>query len=428
MRKIIIITIILLILLNLISCNTTVSDVEIGNYINLKLKSIPLSISKEEIDYEVNEKIKYYSDAVEVKDRNIVNKDDFIVINFKVYENNKLLNQKDGDILKIGAGFYDELLESELVNKDTNKEYEITIEYPEDYKTNVLKNKKLTYNIVIDRIIKYIKPEITDEFVSKKFGIETAEEFYVYIENNLKDRKTKINNETQFNKLIDEIINNSSFIINEKDVDTIYDLLIQNHKEKASLLGLKYDDYIKNEFNKDKKQFQADILNQSEFILKKKLIVEKIIELENIDVSREVITNIAIEYYNYANEALEFDINLNKATELAHEYLVMQYLFDVSDIIYSYDEFRAEMDKISNTVSGYAKYNKGNIDYFINVNDDKLKHLLESYSGVALDDGINSLVVFLSDVSEENINTFFKYITDFKKIKFEYADLIFIEQ
>lgn len=142
---------------------------------------------------------------------------------------------------------------------------------------------------VIKDIKKIVLPEINEETIKKLFGedskVKNIEELKKYIEENIWQQKT----ETELVKKVEEYIKD----VKEKSFEIVIPNTIINEEYKTRLKNLekrfwgkeKVEEYFKKLWEQQKKAFLSDIKNAAKDSLEKFFILQKVVELLEIEMN-----------------------------------------------------------------------------------------------------------------------------------------------
>ena len=102
--------------------------------------------------------------------------DDTVVIDFEGKMNNKVFEggTAKGHHLKIGSNSFIPGFEDKLIGKNSGQNFNIDLNFPEDYQAKELAGKKVIFNVTINEIREDIKTQINDDF-AKSLGLDSLE-------------------------------------------------------------------------------------------------------------------------------------------------------------------------------------------------------------------------------------------------------------
>ena len=217
------------------------------------------------------------AELVKVQDRNsrMVDVDnrgaltgDTAVIDFEGFCDGKAFEggKAEGFELSLGSGQFIPGFEDQIVGHEVGDEFEISVKFPEDYQAEELKGKDATFKIKLHQIKRKELPTLDDEFAKDVSEFDTLDEYKNSLREKLQSDREK--QEEMYEQEVEESINNFAYRLQSQ--------------------GLNLETYLKYtgmDVNAIKEQFRP----QSEKQLKLRLALEKIAELENLEVSDEAV-------------------------------------------------------------------------------------------------------------------------------------------
>jgi FKBP-type peptidyl-prolyl cis-trans isomerase (trigger factor) len=109
-------------------CNIT----KVGDFANLKHSIAATEVTDEEIAAAIQTELESYEDLVPITERTTVEDGDFVTIESTVYCDGEVVNFSKSEVLKVGAGYFNEELESALIGARKDKKFTTVITVPED--------------------------------------------------------------------------------------------------------------------------------------------------------------------------------------------------------------------------------------------------------------------------------------------------------
>lgn len=137
-------------------------------------------------DEERNEYIKsILSDFVVPEERTVVEDGCMVVIDYTTYVDDSVVNTKTDKGGIIGSGFFGLEFEQRLIGTELGKNVCFEIDYPIEYEDVVLAGNHFRFNVNIKRIVEFVYPILTDEFVAQNLEYNSVNSFYIGIESDL---------------------------------------------------------------------------------------------------------------------------------------------------------------------------------------------------------------------------------------------------
>ena len=239
------------------------------------------------------------AEFVKVQDRNsrMVDVDnrgaltgDTAVIDFEGFCDGKAFEggKAEGFELSLGSGQFIPGFEDQIVGHEVGDEFEISVKFPEDYQAEELKGKDATFKIKLHQIKRKELPTLDDEFAKDVSEFDTLDEYKNSLREKLQSDREKQEETNVENQIFDALIEKVQGEIPEEMYEQEVEESINNFAYRLQSQGLNLETYLKYtgmDVNAIKEQFRP----QSEKQLKLRLALEKIAELENLEVSDEAV-------------------------------------------------------------------------------------------------------------------------------------------
>ena len=88
----------------------------------------------------------------------------------------------------IGANGDYQGFEDQIVGHNTGEEFDITVQFPENYQSSDLAGKPANFHIVLNKIYQKVTPELTDEWVvNNSESSKTVDEYKEEVKNSLQE-------------------------------------------------------------------------------------------------------------------------------------------------------------------------------------------------------------------------------------------------
>ena len=190
--------------------------------------------------------------------------------------------------LELGSGQFIPGFEDQIVGHEVGDEFEISVKFPEDYQAEELKGKDATFKIKLHQIKRKELPTLDDEFAKDVSEFDTLDEYKNSLREKLQSDREKQEETNVENQIFDALIEKVQGEIPEEMYEQEVEESINNFAYRLQSQGLNLETYLKYtgmDVNAIKEQFRP----QSEKQLKLRLALEKIAELENLEVSDEAV-------------------------------------------------------------------------------------------------------------------------------------------
>jgi trigger factor len=166
-------------------------------------------------------------------------------------------------------------------NAGETREFEV--KYPEDSTEKRLAGKTLVYTVKVQAIKQKNLPELNDEFAKVLGEFTSLDQVRKQIRENMQaERKHDAEREAK-DKLVNELVKRNDFEVPESLVDRQIDLRLERGLRALAAQGMKMEDMKK----MDLPRLRAGQRDQAVQDVKSSLLLDRIAELENIDVGED---------------------------------------------------------------------------------------------------------------------------------------------
>ena len=250
-------------------------DLKIENYKGHGIKVEEVEVSDEEVEKEIELKLKTLAEFEDKGDDAVVEEGDYVIIDYEAISEENSDPKKDYrvHVIKNKEGKFDKFVEA-LLGKKKGDEYDLEYTFPEDYYVKEIAGKNVTFRVKVKKIEVEKIPELNDE-VAKKLGYENVEDMKNKIKEEIKKRKLKKKEEEAFEKILDYILENNEVEAPESMI--LNYLYSEYQKLKQYNPNLDFEEYKKEAYEKAEKE------------VKKYLVINAIAKENNIKAtSKEV--------------------------------------------------------------------------------------------------------------------------------------------
>lgn len=266
---------------------TVKPEVEISDYKGIEVEKVVKAVTNEDIDNEI-EKIKQKNGRIVTVDNRAAQLGDTVNIDFEGFKDGAAFDggKEDGFDLKLGSGQFIPGFEDQIVGKNTGDEFAINVVFPESYQMEELAGQPAEFKIKLHEIKSTELPEIDDDFVKDTTEFDTIDELRTDIKNKLEENSVKNADADADDKLFETVIEKMNAEIPEVMFETKIDEMVRDFDYRLSRQGLNIEMYL-SYVGMDKTAFRKTFEEQAKKQVKLRLALEKVAELENIEISDE---------------------------------------------------------------------------------------------------------------------------------------------
>ncbi|MBD5138640.1 MAG: trigger factor [Ruminococcus sp.] len=262
-------------------------DVEISDYKGIEVEKIVNAVTDEDIDKQLQALRERNGRLVTIEDRPAEN-GDVAVIDFEGFKDGvPFEGGKDTNYeLALGSGTFIPGFEEQIVGKSTGEEFTINVTFPENYQMEEIAGQLCEFKIKLNEIKAKELPDLDDEFVKDATEFETLDELKSDMRTKLEERSVKNADMEAENKIFETLIEKMTADIPQIMFENKIDEMVRDFEMRLSQQGLNMEMYLMYT-NMDMAAFRKTFEAQAQNQVKVRLALEKIAELENIEISDE---------------------------------------------------------------------------------------------------------------------------------------------
>lgn len=305
-------------------------EIELKAYKELKATKKKVEATDEEVKAKLDELVERNARIVSVEDR-AVKDGDIAVIDFEgfvdgvAFEGGKAEEYE----LTIGSGSFIPGFEDQIIGHNSGDEFDVNVTFPEEYAPE-LAGKAAVFKIKLHEIKEKQLPEVDDEFAQDAADCDTVDALKKSIVDEIKKQKEDENEREIRTQLFEKLAENVVAEIPDVMVETELDNQIKDIDYRLSSQGIGFENYLKY-MGMTVEQYREQAKPDAEKQVKIRLALEKIVELEGIEVSDE---DVEKEYEKFASqyqmeldqikkiisaEGLKKDMAIDKAIDFVRE-------------------------------------------------------------------------------------------------------------
>ncbi len=305
----------------------TKPEVTVSEYKGLKAPKNVKDITEDDINAQIEQIRQRNARIVSVDDRAAQLQDE-VIINFEGFMDGVAFDggQAEDFPLKLGSGQFIAGFEDQIVGHSIGDEFDVNVTFPEDYQMEEYAGKPAVFKVKLNAINMTELPEVDDELIKDTTEFDTIDEWKADIKAKLEQQaETRAASEFE-NHLMQKIIENTDGVIPKCMFDHRIDSLVSNFEHSLKQQGMDLDIYLQYT-GMDMDSFRESFTERAENEVTLRLGLEKIAELENIEISDEAIENQLKEIADANNMTVEDvrmrlpmndfvdDLRVNKAVE-----------------------------------------------------------------------------------------------------------------
>ena len=268
-------------------CKVTVKpEVSIEGYKGLSAVKAPTEVTDEEVDADISKKLEQNARIIPVEGRAVEN-GDIAVIDFEGFVDGEAFEGGKAEEyeLEIGSGSFIPGFEDQIIGHSVEEEFDVNVNFPEEY-AEALAGKAATFKIKLHAIKAKELPALDDDFVKDISEFDTVDELKADIRKTLEEQKKTASDRNFENEIFDKLANILEAEIPEAMVNRTVDNMISEFKYNVESQGIPFEQYL-GYLGMSVDSIKETYKERAEKEVRIELALEKIAELENIEVTDE---------------------------------------------------------------------------------------------------------------------------------------------
>jgi len=258
-------------------------EIKLGDYKNLKIKSVEEKVEEEEIEKVLKDLQNMRAKEV-IVDREIKNSDK-VIVNIQMFLDKVPIEggQSKGTAIIIGADYIIPGFDKELIGAKKGDVREFILPYSKDHYQKNLAGKRVDFKVDVAEIYERAIPELNEEF-AKSLGGRNLEELKKQIKENLSKEKEQRAEQKTVMEIFEKILSKTTFShLPETMIESEVHNMIHELKHGVEQQGGQFDDYLVH-IKKTGSDLEKDFHSDAEKRVKTSLMISQIVKIEDIKI------------------------------------------------------------------------------------------------------------------------------------------------
>ena len=302
-------------------------EVKVNEYKGLKATKKAVNVTDDEVSAELEALRDRNARMVTVEDR-AAKIGDTANIDFEGFVDEVAFEggKGEGFDLLLGSGQFIPGFEEQIVDHNIGDEFDVNVTFPEEYHAKELAGKPSVFKTKLNGIKAKELPELDDEFAKDVSEFDTLDELKADIRKAKEERAAAQAELEVENTLVDAVVASMEATIPVEMTESRIDEMVRDYEGRMMQQGLQLATYLQYT-GMTMEAFRKSFAEQAEQQVKIRLALEKVAEMENIEVTDEEVeaelTKIAEAYKMKLEQVKSFipaveikkDIAINKAID-----------------------------------------------------------------------------------------------------------------
>ena len=305
-------------------------EVKLGKYKGLGVKKDKVSVTKEEIEHEIEHLRSHYTENV-IKEGKVEN-GNIAVIDFEGFKDDVAFPGGKGEnySLEIGSNTFIPGFEEQLIGMKKGETKDIKVTFPKDYHSEDLKGKEAVFKVKVNEIKEKRVPELDENFFEDlgMEGINSKESLESQVKENIKAKKETDVENKYIDELLEKAAKNVKVDIPEVMINEEQNRMVKQYEETLKMQGLSLEQFYQFT-NSDEAKLKEQMKDEAVKRITYRLMLEEIAKEEKIEISDKEAKEEAkkmSEKYNMKEkefldafggiEMMKYDIKMRKAMDI----------------------------------------------------------------------------------------------------------------
>ncbi len=299
-------------------------EIETIDFKGLTLKKNLYKVSAEEMDAQLKMLQKNLAQQKTLDEDRPAREGDFVLMDYEGFKDGKpfVETQKTENFtLKIGDGPILKEFDEQLIGMKTGETREVKVHFPEDYFNNKIAGLEITFNVKLNGIREVVLPAIDDEFAKDLGQYETLKQLKDGIRNNLIKGYEKRSLQEVQEQIYIALLEKTNFEVPDSWIALELKNIIEETERAFTQHGITLEQH-----GLTKEGLEEKYRDTAEKQVKRRVLLQKIIEQENLIISDEELENGYKDMAQAFNKPLEEIKNFYKQKENSIEGLKISIL------------------------------------------------------------------------------------------------------
>lgn len=257
-------------------------EVTLGEYKNLKIEAESYVIPDDAFEKSLNGLLQQHATFEVVVDRPS-SATDVVVMDFDGSVNGEKIQGgfAENYSLDLANSNFIPGFAEQLVGKNINDEFDITVTFPKDYHEAKLAGQPAVFKIKLKEIKQKVLPELTDEFAQKSGPFKTVDDLKADIQKYLDNTKENENKKNANNAIFTKVLEGVKVDIQETMIERESQSLLEEYKQRLASQGFDWEKAVDAQ---GLDSIMASLKEEAQTRIKNSLVIDKIAREEKIKV------------------------------------------------------------------------------------------------------------------------------------------------
>ena len=258
----------------------TKPTMELSSYDPVEIEMPPEKATEEQIDEEIDNLLEHYMDIVPAPANTKVKEDKYVEMKITATDDNGDEIESlttDSTQYGIGSGLYPPAFDEQLIGLKKGETKQFTIDMPkESYAMTATlagKTAQINFDVEVLGVLKKKAPELTDEWVQNKIGVETVQELRDELRDEIDSQREAVFPRLKESRALTVLQERLQGEVPEAVLEEAESTLLQDFFNQLQRQGITLDAYMQQQ-GITSEQFREDVKKQAADVAKQDLALD----------------------------------------------------------------------------------------------------------------------------------------------------------
>jgi len=259
-------------------------EFEVKNYKGVEVEKQVKKVAKEDVENELKS-LQLRNARLEVVDR-AAKMDDSVVLDYCGSVDGVEFEGGAAEMytLVLGSGSFIPGFEEQLVGTKAGETKDVVVTFPTEYHAPELAGKEAVFKCLVHEVKHQVMDELNDDFAKDVSEFDTLKELKDDLKKKLEKNAEDYAMADAKNQAVAKVLEDNKFDIPQAFIDDEIDQTIRRFEQQLQYQGMNLEGYLKYAGG-TMEEFRKELLPQAENAVKTRMLVTKIAEQENVEVS-----------------------------------------------------------------------------------------------------------------------------------------------
>jgi trigger factor len=260
---------------------------DVGKYTGIEVEKDIVDVDDADVDEQID-RLRTRLASLQAIEGRPSQEGDHVLIDFTGYVEGEPLEGGSGRdyMLELGSKQFIPGFEDQIAGMEMGQSKKLKLTFPDDYRPEELSGKDAEFDVTVKEIKERVLPKVDDEFAAENSEFDTINELRDELHARLQKAREEEAEAVFRQRAVEQVVSEAKLVVPPKAVDVRARELELDFVSSLEAQGVGADQYLKMP-DEEKEKFSEHFRSQAEAALKREAVLEKVAEIEKIEVADE---------------------------------------------------------------------------------------------------------------------------------------------